>query len=178
MAIDSAAKGDISTGTPGVRSARRSDLPQLLTLYNHWVENSVASFDFDPRTAQEHEEWFATFAETGPHRLLVACDGPHVVGCAASGPYRRHPAFAKTVEFSVYVRPDVRSKGAGSALYGALLDLLQSEPVHVVLAGIALPNEASIRLHRRFGFTDVGVFEEYAEKRGTYISSLWMQRRL
>jgi phosphinothricin acetyltransferase len=59
-----------------------------------------------------------------------------------------------------------------------LLEELRSEALHVAIAGIALPNEPSVALHRKFGFTDVGVFEEYAIKNGAYISSLWMQRRL
>jgi phosphinothricin acetyltransferase len=82
------------------------------------------------------------------------------------------------VEFGIYVAPASRTAGIGSALYGALLEELRSETLHVAIAGIALPNEASVALHRKFGFTDVGVFEEYAIKNGIYISSLWMQRRL
>jgi phosphinothricin acetyltransferase len=57
------------------------------------------------------------------------------------------------------------------------LDELASEPVHRALAAIALPNEASVRLHRRFGFEDVGIFDEYATNWDRRISSLWMQRR-
>jgi phosphinothricin acetyltransferase len=72
----------------------------------------------------------------------------------------------------------VRAKGIGSALYHVLLDSLRSEDIHVAVAGIALPNDASVALHRKFGFTEVGIFEEYAIKRGAYVSSLWMQRRL
>jgi len=53
-----------------------------------------------------------------------------------------------------------------------------TETVHLAVAGIALPNDASVALHRKFGFSDVGIFDEYAMKHGAYISSLWMQRRL
>ena len=71
-----------------------------------------------------------------------------------------------------------RGQGVGSALYRMLFDDLATEPVHVALAGIALPNDASVALHRKFGFTEVGVFREYAVKNGRYLSSLWMQRLL
>jgi phosphinothricin acetyltransferase len=101
-----------------------------------------------------------------------------VLGWAASGPYRDHPAFARTVEFSVYVHPRHRGASVASALYSSLLDDLASQDVHLAVAGIALPNDASGALHRKFGFTDVGVFDEYAIKHESYISSLWMQRRL
>lgn len=78
----------------------------------------------------------------------------------------------------IYLDPGVRAQDVGSLLYGALFDELQSETVHLAMAGIALPNDASVALHRKFGFADVGIFDEYAIKRGAYISSLWMQRRL
>ena len=79
---------------------------------------------------------------------------------------------------SVYIDPEVRATGVGSALYGALFEALRAQDLHLAVAGIALPNDASVALHRKFGFTDVGVFDEYATKHGAYISSLWMQRRL
>jgi phosphinothricin acetyltransferase len=161
-----------------VRRANRGDLPELVRIYNHYVENSYATFDTEPVTLENRMSWLERFSDVGPHQLLVACDGDRVVGCASSGSYREHPAFAHTVEVGVYLHPELRSRGIGSALYHHLLDHLQSQAVHVALAGIALPNEASVALHRKFGFKEVGVFEEYALKNGTYISSVWMQRRL
>lgn len=142
------------------------------------MEHSSATFDTEPVAVASRAAWFDSFSDTGPHRLLVACDGERVIGCASSGSYREHPAFARTVEFSVYLDPTYRGGGVGSALYGSLLEQISSADVHLAVAGIALPNDASVALHRKFGFADVGVFDEYATKRGEYISSLWMQRRL
>jgi phosphinothricin acetyltransferase len=82
------------------------------------------------------------------------------------------------VEVGIYLHPDLHSRGIGSALYRPLLDNLRSENIYVALAGIALPNDASVALHRKFGFTEVGVFEKYAVKNGTYISSVRMQLQL
>jgi phosphinothricin acetyltransferase len=161
-----------------VRAAVRDDLPQLVAIYNHYVENSVATFDTEPVTVEGRTAWFDTFSMKGPYRLVVSCDGRRILGCASSSSYRAHPAFAQTVEFGVYVAPEVRAGGVGSELYQFLLDQIRSEPLHVAVAGIALPNDASVALHRKFGFTEVGVFEEYAVKEGAYISSVWMQRRL
>ena len=78
----------------------------------------------------------------------------------------------------MYLDPDFLGQGIGSALYTVLFEALLREDVHVALAGIALPNDASVALHRKFGFTEVGVFHEYATKDGGYINSLWMERRL
>jgi|ERR1022692_1572200 phosphinothricin acetyltransferase len=163
---------------PVVRPARRGDLAQLTAIYNHYVEHSVATFDNEPVSAEARAAWLETFGDAGPFRLLVAADGDRVIGWASSGRYRAHPAFAQTVECGIYIDPEVRAGGVGSRLYGALFEELRSETVHLAVAGIALPNDASVALHRKFGFTDVGIFDEYAIKHGAYISSLWMQRRL
>ena len=99
-----------------------------------------------------------------------------MVGYACSQPYRGHEAFRETVEFSVALDAGCRSRGVGTSLYRALFDSVAQEPIHVVVVGIAMPNDASVALHRKFGFTEVGTFHEYATKNGQYISSLWMQR--
>jgi phosphinothricin acetyltransferase len=166
------------TAVPIVRPARRSDLAELVAIHNYYVEQSVATFDTEATSVESRTAWFESFSNLGPHRLLVAVENQRVLGCASSAPYRAHPAFAQTVEVSIYVDPDVRTTGVGSALYNALFDELRHESLHSAVAGIALPNDASVALHRKFGFTEVGVFEEYATKHGRYISSLWMQRRL
>jgi phosphinothricin acetyltransferase len=67
-------------------------------IYNHDVENSYATFDTELVTVESRTGWFERFSEVGPYRLLVASEGDRVVGCASSGPYRDHPAFASTVE--------------------------------------------------------------------------------
>ena len=161
-----------------VRPGTRRDLAELVHIYNHYVVNSYATFDTEPFTVESRAAWLDRFSDVGPYRLLVACHGDRVAGCASSGPYRDHPALARTVEVGIYLHPELRTRGIGSALYRSLLDSLRSEDVHVALAGIALPNDASVALHRKFGFKEVGVFEEYAVKNDSYISSLWMQLRL
>jgi phosphinothricin acetyltransferase len=101
-----------------------------------------------------------------------------VQGYASSLPYRMHPAFAETVEFSVYVSSDRTGGGLGRLLYSCLIDELQAQPVHQVVAGIALPNDASVQLHRSCGFDEIGVFEQYAKKWDRHLSSVWTQRAL
>ena len=112
----------------------------------------------------------------GPYRLLVAQRGNRVLGYACSARYRDHEAFRETVEVSIALDASSQGQGIGTSLYRELFDRLAHEPVHIALAGIALPNDASIALHQKFGFTEVGTFREYAVKNGQYISSIWMQR--
>jgi phosphinothricin acetyltransferase len=133
--------------------------------------------DTRPVSVAERRDWFGQFSARGPYRLLVARRGDQVLGYACSQRYRDHEAFRETVEVSIALDVSSRGQGVGTALYRALFDSLALEPsVHVALAGIALPNDASVALHRKFGFTEVGTFHEYAIKNGQYISSVWMQR--
>lgn len=163
-----------------VREARVDDVVAIAAIYNDAVVGSLATFDEQESSIEDRGRWFEQFSSSGPHRLLVAVDDTdqRVVGYAGSMSYRSHPAFVETVECTVYLAGGARGQGIGSRLYGALFEELRGEKVHCLVAGIALPNDASIALHRRFGFTDVGVFRQYAKKHGTRIDSLWMQRIL
>ena len=161
-----------------VASATAADADALLALRNHYVAHSFATFDEAPLQRAAVLDWIAGFAATGPHRLLVARDGDRLTGFCSSQPYRAHPAFARTIETSVYVAPDAGGAGVGSALYETLFAGLAGEGLHRAVVGIALPNEASVRLHARFGFRPVGVFDQYAHKNGRAISSQWMQRAM
>ena len=161
-----------------IENACPGDADALLALRNHYIAHSFATFDESPLRLAAVQDWIAGFAATGPHRLLVARDGGGLRGFCSSQPYRAHPAFARTIETSVYVAPDAAGAGVGSALYERLFAGLAGRGLHRAVAGIALPNEASLRLHARFGFRPVGVFDEYAHKNGRAISSQWMQRAM
>jgi phosphinothricin acetyltransferase len=153
------------------------DLVAIVGILNDSAANSIAHFDTRRVSVAERRGWFGQFSATGPYRLLVARGGDRVLGYACSQRYRDHEAFRETVEVSIALDVGSRGQGVGTALYRALFDRLVPEPsVHVALAGIALPNDASVALHRKFGFTEVGTFREYAIKNGQYISSVWMQR--
>ncbi len=159
-----------------IAPAAPSDADALRALRNHYIAHSIATFDEAPLALAAVRDWIASFAATGPHRLLVARDGGRLLGFCSSQSYRAHPAFARTIETSIYVAADAAGRGVGSALYARLFADLADQGLHRAVVGIALPNEASIRLHGRFGFRAVGVFDEYAHKGGRAISSQWMQR--
>jgi phosphinothricin acetyltransferase len=160
-----------------VGGATESDLPAIVDILNYAIVNSNATLTTQPTSLAERRDWLKRFSPTGPHRLLVARRGGQVLGYAASQPYRDHEGFRETVEVSIALGARSRGQGIGTALYRALLECLADEPVHVALAGIVLPNDASIALHRKLGFTEVGIFHECAIKNGQYLSSIWMERR-
>jgi phosphinothricin acetyltransferase len=164
-------------GQVRITAGTEDDLPAIVGILNYSAANSIAQFDTRPVSVGERSEWFGRFSASGPYRLLVARRGDQVLGYACSQRYRDHEAFRETVEVSIALDASSRGQGVGTALYRALFDSLGLElSVHVALAGIALPNDASVALHRKFGFAEVGTFREYAIKNGQYVSSVWMQR--
>jgi phosphinothricin acetyltransferase len=161
-----------------IRPGREDDLPSLVEMYNHYVLDGYVSFDTEPATIESRREWFDAFSTTGPHRIFVAIGSAGVLGCATSRRYRTHPAFDQTVETGIFLAPGTRGQGLGTRLYTTLLQALEHQPVHLAVASVALPNDASVALHRKLGFEEVGIFREYALKHDTRISSLWFQRRI
>ena len=165
-------------GGVAIRPAEASDLPAITSIYNHYVESGAVTFDVEPFTPQQREGWFAQFRAHGPHRLFVATDGDALLGYAGSMPFRTKPAYATSVETTIYLHPDATGRGVGTRLYEVLFDALAGEDLHRVLAGVTLPNDVSITLHERFGFTSVGVFREVGRKHGRYWDVAWFERPL
>jgi phosphinothricin acetyltransferase len=160
-----------------ITAGTEDDLVAIVGILNYTAANSIARFETRPVSVAERRDWFGQFSATGSYRLLVARDGDQVLGYACSQRYRDHEAFRETVEVSIALDAAAGARAVGTALYRVLFDSLALEPsAHVALAGIALPNDASVALHRKHGFTEVGTFREYAIKNGQYISSAWMQR--
>jgi len=163
--------------TARTRPAGQDDLPELFRIYDHYVTATHVTFDTQPFTAGQRRSWFAGFAESGPHRLLVAEVDARLVGYASSKPFRAKRAYHSSVETTIYLDPDARGRGTGRALYAALLDALLAEPsVHRAYAGIALPNEHSIALHEQLGFQRVGTFREVGFKFAKYWDVSWYEK--
>lgn len=158
-----------------IRAATLDDLPALTAIYNHYIVNTTITFDVRPFTPDERRAWFEDHHGAGRHRLLVASDGDRCVGYASSSRWRPKAAYDTTVEASVYCHPDAIGQGCGTALYAALFETLAREGVHAIVAGIALPNAASVRLHQRFGFREVGVFHGVGRKFDQYWDVAWFE---
>jgi phosphinothricin acetyltransferase len=159
-----------------IRAANHNDLPRLVEIYNHYVVNTPVTFDIEPYTVEKRETWFAQFAPTGPHRLLVAESEARVVGYAGTMRWRPKAAYDSTVETTIYCAPEAVGKGAGGKLYRALFEALRGEDVHRYVAGYTMPNAATAALHERCGFKTVGVFSEVGRKFGKYWDVCWMER--
>ena len=162
-----------------LRAGVASDLGAINDIYNHYVATSHCTFDIDPISMPAREAWFEQFADSGPHRLRVALHDERVAGFAYSSALRPRAAYDSSVEFTVYIHPDTVATGVGSTLYQDLFAVLKGTQIHLnrVYAGIALPNDASIALHTRFGFQKVGVWSEVGLKFDRHWDVAWYERR-
>ncbi len=163
---------------PAVRPAAEEDLKKLNDIYSHYVLETHFTFDIEPMTMERRREWFSHYASTGRYRLMVAVAGSSVVGFACSSRLRPKPAYETSVETTIYLAPEAVGHGVGSQLYDELFKSLRGEDVHRAYAGIALPNQASIALHERFGFKRVAHFTEQGRKFDRYWDVGWYEKQL
>ena len=151
-----------------IDNCRPGDYAAVVSIYNHYVETSHATFDIAPFSVGERAQWFNQFSDEGPHRLLVARSGGTVVGYACSTLFKTRPAYNQSVETTVYVAQTAIGRGVGKILYAELLPMLSESGMHRAYAGISLPNDASVRLHDEFGFQQVGIWHEVGYKFDRY----------
>ena len=145
-----------------IRAFKISDTQQLLDIYNYYVLNSVVTFDITPLTFKTFSEKVTRINKDYP--FLVFEEKNEILGYAYGSKWRPKPAYKHTIESTVYVKHSAHRKQIGTHLYKDLLDLLKQENYHVVLGGLTLPNEASIKLHEKFGFQQVAHFKEVGLK--------------
>ena len=151
-----------------IRAATQADIPALLGIYNHEVINGTATLDLEPRTLHEWQEWYSAH-QTPEHFILTAVCGDRIAGYASLSEYRKKQAYCSTVELSVYVGEEFRRQGVASALIDQVLKIArQSGRIHSVVSVITAGNEASERLHRKFGFNFCGTLHEVGFKHGKY----------
>ncbi|MBS0274277.1 MAG: N-acetyltransferase [Proteobacteria bacterium] len=151
-----------------IRRAERADLPALRDIYNHYAVHTPVNFDIEPRTLAEREAWFGQFASSGRYQCFVAEEGGRVIGYAGSTRFKEKEAYRTTIEMTIYCAPDRGRQGLGGRLYTRLFDALEGEDIHRAYAGVTLPNEASVRIHERFGFRRVGTYAQVGRKFGQY----------
>lgn len=151
-----------------IRAAGAGDAAAVAGIYNHYVRHSVVTFETEEVTAAELARRIAmTLADSLP--WLVAESSGNVMGYAYASVWNRRAAYRHTVESTIYLDPEQVGRGTGRRLYRFLLDDLRRRPVHAVVAGIALPNARSVRLHEALGFRKVAHFEQVGYKQERWI---------
>jgi phosphinothricin acetyltransferase len=139
------------------------------------VTGGYATFETEPPSAAEFERRIMSSPRLP---WFVAADGPQLLGFAYAARHRSRAAYRWAADVSVYLAADARRRGIGRALYAQLLSAVASLGYVSAFAGIALPNDASVRLHESFGFTLVGVYRDVGFKLGRWRDVGWYQHRL
>jgi L-amino acid N-acyltransferase YncA len=157
-----------------VRTATEADVPGIAAIYDEQVRTGISTFDLEP---PPRSYWSHRLAadEPGDH-VVVADDEGTVTGFAYAGSYRPRPGYRLTRETSVYVAARARGQGLGRRLYDDLLPRLDADGIHVALALVALPNDASVALHEACGFTHLGTMREVGRKFDRWLDTAWYQR--
>ena len=157
-----------------VRSARPEDALQVSEIYNHYIQTSTITFEEDPVSASEmaariHE------IQSLSYPWLVATAANEVLGYSYAGKWKARAAYKHSSEITVYVRAGQERSGVGSALYHQLLPALKACGVRAAIGGVALPNDASVRLHEKFGFEKCAHFKEVGFKFNRWIDVAYWQ---
>ncbi|MFA9430481.1 N-acetyltransferase family protein [Egicoccus sp. AB-alg2] len=163
---------------PRVRDATAADLPAVAAIYTHYVLNTTITFNTQVRTPRQWIERFEHDIQAGPYHLLVAEVAGVVSGYVETQRFRPKPAYDRSLELSIYVAPDTQSRGTGGALLAALFDRLADSEFHRLYSIIALPNEASVRFHEKWGFEHRGTLTEAGHKFGRYLDVAFYERAL
>jgi phosphinothricin acetyltransferase len=162
---------------PRIRRATADDLDDITRIYDRYIVDSHVSFDTEPWSRQRRLDWWEDHQGHPRLVVLVADVDGAVAGAAYSSWYRPKAGYERSVETSVVLDPAVVGNGVGTRLYRALLDELEAAGTHRAYAVVALPNDASVALHHRLGFRDVGTEDECGWKLDRYWSTLTLEKR-
>ena len=157
-----------------IRLARETDAAAIASIYRPYVEGTCISFEEAPPDEAE----IVRRMRSPIHPWLVLEEGGHVLGYASTSPMRDRAAYRWSVETGIYLAPEAHGRGLGRQLLSAHLDLLERQGFVTIVAGIALPNEASVALHEKLGFTLSGIERGVGYKFGRWVDVGRWQRDL
>ena len=158
-----------------IREAERSDIAEMVSIYNDVLAATSAIWREQPTSVGEREQWLDD-KRAANHPVLVAVDTSGVLGFVAYGRFRDWPGYAKTMEHTIHVRPDMRGSGVGTQLLASVEDRARSLGVHVMVAATDATNQGSIRFHQRAGFVEVGRMPEVGQLRGEWRDLVLIQK--
>lgn len=162
-----------------IRPARAGDLPDVRAIYNHYVANSVVTFDEKPSTHRHWREKLALLSKLGLPFLVAVTPAGQVIGYALVQPWASKSAYRYTVEDSIYLGPGAGGKGLGSALLQSLIEACERIALREIVAVISDSGaDASIRLHEKHGFVEVGRMGGVGFKFGRSLGTIYLQRSL
>ena len=160
-----------------IRQAKSCDAENIASIYNHYISNTIITFEEDTVSADEMSNRIQQIMSMGLP-WLVAEKNDKIAGYAYASKWKGRCAYRFSVEATVYLSPSAKSEGWGTRLYEALFSELKENSIHVVIGGITLPNPASIALHEKFGMKKVAHFKEVGFKFGQWVDVGYWQVEL
>ncbi len=157
-----------------IRPATDQDAQALADIYNHYIEHSTATFEEEPVTASNMIERINKVNNANLPWLVITVDSK-IIGYAYAAPWKERSAYRYSVEATVYLDPKAQGKGLGTELYQALFAELKQKSIHSVIAGITLPNPASIALHEKLGMVQVAHFHQIGRKFDQWLDTGYWQ---
>ncbi len=146
-----------------IRQCELSDSKAICDIYNHYIEHTTITFEETPVSEQIISERINSYTQNY-HWIVLENTESKIVGYAYAGKWAERSAYKNTVEITVYLHHKESGKGYGSVLYKELLSILTKSGYHAVIAAIALPNDASVKLQESFGFSKVSHFKQIGRK--------------
>lgn len=160
---------------PTIRPAGAADIPAIAAILNAEILSGTASWQAEPRTATEMQDWAEARTAAG-HPLLVAEDPrTGIVGYAGYGQFRTLPGYRHSVEHSVYVARGARRSGVARALMQSLIETARAAGHHAMIGGVSADQPASLAFHASLGFREVGRLPEIGTKEGRWLDLVLMQ---
>jgi len=156
-----------------IRPATEADLPVINDIYNHYVLHSTCTYQEEPEPMESRLRWFHHHSE--PHPVTVAVAGEEVVGWGSLSAYHARSAYRRTVENSIYVHHQLHRRGIGSMLLKDLIARGRELGHRAIIAGIDGDQPASIALHTRFQFENVGRLKQVGFKFGRWLDVIYME---
>lgn len=160
-----------------IRPVTPSDAEQIASIYNHYIESSIATFETETIRAVDMVQRIEETLEANLPYLVYEQNG-QVLGYSYASKWKGRCAYRFSVESTVYLHPSAHGKGLGTLLYQALMANLTKQGFHVVIAGISLPNDASVALHEKLGMKKVAQFEEVGFKFDNWVDVGYWQKKL
>ncbi|WP_215395940.1 arsinothricin resistance N-acetyltransferase ArsN1 family B [Rheinheimera oceanensis] len=147
-----------------IRAANTGDAAAIVAIYNHYITNTAVSFETEEIDAPQMQNRISEVLQANLPYLVAEDSNGNITGYAYATKWRARFAYRFSVEISVYLAPGATGAGIGSMLYRQLFSQLKQRGIHAVIAGIALPNDASIALHKKFAMTQVAEFKQVGFK--------------
>lgn len=162
-----------------IRDSEPADIPAVTAIYAYWVMTSLATFDEQPPSVEEMTQRRAEVVDNGLPFIVAADPTGRILGYAYAGPFRRRTGYRFTLEDSIYVERTMTHRGIGTALLTALIERCAAAGYRQLVAVIADTGQAaSIDLHKKLGFTMIGVLPAVGFKFRRWLDVVLMQRAL